>query len=200
MCYYISKVATPSTFSDIRLAVIRNSYPFGMGFVNHIKKYTMKTLSLTLGLLLSCSLAWAQQYPLKTALWAKQVSYPETKPAKKVNPAYSKIHRMPSPLLIDRENVQTRSEAFSTPAVVINEIKAFPNPFSTQVDVFITDGHMDKSSYKAELYDVEGRKVHSEQLFLNQTSLQLSHLSKGVYILYIEKNGKNIKQQKLVKE
>jgi hypothetical protein len=159
----------------------------------------MKTLSITFCLLLGATVTFAQSrmekpYVLKTQL----IALNEKPVLKKPIVNYMRVERMKTPL-IDNEIVGRNADVSSASAVT-TEIKAFPNPFSSQVDIFITDAHMDKSSYKAELFDVQGRKVHSEELFLNQSSLQLSHLSKGVYILYIEKNGKNIRQEKLVKE
>lgn len=159
----------------------------------------MKNLSLTLCLVLAASVAFAQQALDKPVALVHKISLPQKQQINKNNPAYYRAERMPMHK-IDKSAIESRNADVSSAGAVINEVKAFPNPFSTQVDVFITDGHMDKSAYKAELFDVEGRKVHSESLFLNQTPLQLSHLGKGVYLLYIEKNGKVIKQEKLVKE
>jgi hypothetical protein len=156
----------------------------------------MKTLSFTI-CLLAASFAFAQQPGYKLVALNKTITTPDKKIIKK-REVSMRIERVKAPLL-DREKM-SRTAEISSASAVTTEIKAFPNPFTSQVDIFITDAHMDKASYKAEIFDVQGRKVHSEDLFLNQSSLQLSHLSKGVYILYIEKNGKHIKQEKLVKE
>lgn len=81
----------------------------------------------------------------------------------------------------------------------VAEIRAFPNPFTTQIDVIITDAAMAKSVYKASLYDVNGKLVHSETLHTNQSSLQLPELDAGMYFLQVEKNGALFKQEKFVK-
>jgi len=59
---------------------------------------------------------------------------------------------------------------------------------------------MSKSVYKANLYDMNGKRVFSETLTANQSSLQLAQFSAGMYFLYIEKNGIIIKQEKFIKE
>ncbi len=59
---------------------------------------------------------------------------------------------------------------------------------------------MGKSVYKANLYDMNGKRVFSETLTANQSSLLLSQLSAGMYVLHIEKNGSIIKQEKFIKE
>lgn len=80
------------------------------------------------------------------------------------------------------------------------DIHAFPNPFNSQLDVIITDAGMDKSAYAATLHDVSGKEVFSQKLTNHQNSLELSQLAKGVYVLYITRDGVNIKQEKFVKQ
>lgn len=117
---------------------------------------------------------------------------------KKVNPAYLKFNRIKRPVR-DVQNSTAKTTGIDNSSAVA-EIKAFPNPFTTQIDVIITDGHMAQASYKASLYDVNGKKVHSENLTANQSTLKLEHLSAGVYLLYVEKNGTIMKQEKFIKQ
>lgn len=78
-------------------------------------------------------------------------------------------------------------------------IRAFPNPFTTQIDVIIADAAIEKSVYKASLYDINGKRVHSQTLHTNQSGLQLPELDAGMYFLQVEKNGALVKQEKFVK-
>jgi hypothetical protein len=116
---------------------------------------------------------------------------------KTVRPAYlTKVATRK--IAADPEEAVTMKTA-TTVSSPVAEIRAFPNPFSSQIDVIITDGAMAKSVYKANLYDSSGKRVHSETLPANQSSLQLSQLDAGVYFLQVEKNGVLLKQQKFVK-
>ena len=117
---------------------------------------------------------------------------------KKINPIYLKANRIAKPVR-DAESIASKTTGIDDNNAVA-EIKAFPNPFTTQIDVIITDGHMAQSTYKANLYDVNGKKVHAENLTANQSILKLEHLSAGVYFLYVEKNGTVLKQEKFVKQ
>lgn len=117
---------------------------------------------------------------------------------KKVNPLYAtSISRRTAPVI---DNDKTSATAEKSSIALVYEIKAFPNPFSTQLDIFVTDGAMDKSVYLANLYDISGKLVFSERLTANQSSLALGGLSPGIYILGIDKNGIRVKSEKLVKE
>jgi hypothetical protein len=162
----------------------------------------MKTTSMALAALWLSSLTALCQAN-RTDLPAVQTAHAsltaEVKPEiKKVNPAHLKFNR------IDRAVRDVQGNSSKTAGIdnsnAVAEIKAFPNPFTTQIDVIITDGHMAQASYKANLYDVNGKKVHAENLTANQSTLQLGHLSAGVYFLYVEKNGTIMKQEKFVKQ
>lgn len=151
----------------------------------------MKTLTIALLVIGSfASVAQAQMLAKATNTTPKTAT-------RKVNSFYARAIDKPT-YVVDLENAEAKRPV--PPAKTVAEIKAFPNPFTTQIDVFITDGHMAKSEYRASLYDVNGKKVYTELLTSNQHSLYLSHLSTGVYFLYIEKNGVTIKQEKFVKE
>jgi hypothetical protein len=117
---------------------------------------------------------------------------------KKINPLYLKAAPMSKPVRDMETNAAKKTGVENNNTVT--EIKAFPNPFTTQIDVIITDGHMAQSAYKANLYDVNGKRVHAENLTANQSTLKLEHLSAGVYFLYVEKNGTIMKQEKFVKQ
>ena len=160
----------------------------------------MKSIKLSLALLLlsGASLFAQVQALAKPVTVVSKIRVSEQPKSKKVNPLYSaSIQRKTSPAVdTDAEGKTTKS----LNASAVAEIKAFPNPFSTQIDVIITDGNMSRSVYKANLYDINGRLVHSEVLTANQSSMPLVHLSKGMYLLHIERNGSVVKQEKFIKE
>ena len=148
----------------------------------------MKTLKLSLALILVASItAVAQiQTMAKPVSITRNICLPATyKKAvvKKPNALYQcSIQRTPAHL-IDTENRESKS--LKSADVSVYEVKAFPNPFTTQIDVIITDGALHKSVYKASLYDLNGKRVFSEVLSANQSSLSLAHLSAGMYLLHI---------------
>ncbi len=162
----------------------------------------MKTLTLSLSLLLS-AIAFGQNQQNTAVFTSKARKSPATVSTmatpKKTNPLYQRSITRNTPPAIDNEATASKNTAVTTAAPVA-EIKAFPNPFTSQIDVIITDGAMEKSVYTASLFDLNGRKVFQEVLRDNQSSLPLSQLSTGVYFLHIEKNGTLIKHEKFVKE
>jgi len=161
----------------------------------------MRPIIFTFSLLTAGVICFAQQNMAKGPALLANVGSPSTgiRPAaKQINPIFkTSIHQMQGPAL-DADKTQVRSlPAAETP---LAEIKAFPNPFTTQIDIIITDGNMSRSVYKASLFDLNGKNVRSEILSANQSSLELSQLSTGVYFLQIEKNGALVKPEKFIKE
>lgn len=166
----------------------------------------MKTLTISCALLLLAVCAAAQSSQAKipvnpigkvSLLSTGKVSLASTKEIRRVH----RLHetKMEARTLPHRDT-ETNSAKLSGSAAAVVEIKAFPNPFSSQIDIIITDGAMARSAYKASLYDINGRRVHGEALVANQSSLQLAHLDAGIYFLQIEKNGSLLKQEKFVKQ
>jgi len=76
-----------------------------------------------------------------------------------------------------------------------NQIEVFPNPTSSYVQI--------KSSTTIDsytLFSIEGKKVKSEKFSnLNESSIDMSSFSSGVYLLNINANG-NIKNYKIIKQ
>ena len=163
----------------------------------------MKIIKLSFAILLAGSISVLAQVQTmyKPQTFSGKICFPASAQKagpKKVNPLYySSIQRIQSPA-IDTENKNAKSVTGA--GVSVSEIKAFPNPFNTQIDIIITDGAMSRFLYKAILYDLNGKRVFSETLTANQSSLQLTQLSAGMYLLHIEKNGVVVKQEKFVKE
>lgn len=165
----------------------------------------MKTIKMSFALLLAGSIsAFAQVQTMeKPLVLNKNISVTEkarAKQIKKVNPLYQTSIQRRQISVIDADAREEKSLKTASVNNPVYEIKAFPNPFTTQIDVIITDGAMHKSVYKANLYDVNGKLVYSETLTANQSSLQLAHFSAGMYLLHIEKNGTIVKQEKFIKE
>jgi len=79
-------------------------------------------------------------------------------------------------------------------------VKTFPNPFTTDLSVSINDVSMVISGYEAVLYDLQGRKVFSQELSSKLSNLNLSGIVAGMYVLHIQKNGHTILQEKVVKQ
>lgn len=85
--------------------------------------------------------------------------------------------------------------AFPTEITSINATapSVFPNPFTEAITIEACEsGH-----YQIEIYDLLSRKVHSEKVEKN-TTLNLSHLNKGVYYLTLN-NQKQLYTTKILK-
>ena len=92
------------------------------------------------------------------------------------------------------------AERKSTTIPVAIGVKTFPNPFTSDLSVSINDVSMGNSGYEAILYDLQGRKVFSRELFSNLSKLNLTGIDAGMYVLHIQKNGVAILQEKVVKQ
>lgn len=75
------------------------------------------------------------------------------------------------------------SSTLSTSAIETEPIKLWPNPARDFVNIHFSHGEGDLS-----LYDASGRKVASQLVRSQDTSLDVSHLPSGNYILSIEQN------------
>ena len=64
--------------------------------------------------------------------------------------------------------------------VVIN---AYPNPSNGIVNITLSE--WDDIEITLSVYDVLGRKILSQKIFKNETQLNLTSLSTGIYLLYI---------------
>lgn len=63
----------------------------------------------------------------------------------------------------------------------------YPNPTSDNINVQLPSG---VSKATLNLFDLSGRLIKSKELTLNSELLNVSSLSKGIYVLKIESNGK----------
>ncbi len=79
-------------------------------------------------------------------------------------------------------------------------VKAFPNPFATDLSVSINDVSTINSIYEAALFDLQGRKVFSQELSSKLSKLNLVGIANGIYVLNVQKNGNTILQEKVIKQ
>ena len=92
--------------------------------------------------------------------------------------------------LFDEEKICTTvglNESFE------NSISIYPNPVKEKVLVKILSSEI----YKIQLMDLNGKVIFNSDL-LNQTEINLSHLSKGVYFIRISNNN-NFSVKKIIK-
>ncbi len=71
----------------------------------------------------------------------------------------------------------------------LNKLSVFPNPATNYLDVKI-DG--EQSFYLLELFDMQGRKVLSQQLWELKNRLDIQHLERGTYLLKVYSKGQQL--------
>ncbi len=76
-------------------------------------------------------------------------------------------------------------------------LSAYPNPTKDNLTLRIVDYERDNLSYQ--LYDVSGQIVKNKKITGNETLIQMSGLSKSVYILNVTDKNKVIKTFKIIK-
>jgi hypothetical protein len=105
--------------------------------------------------------------------------------------------------LIDIEKVSGQNAVIARKSLVSKDVvsvKAFPNPFVNDLSITINDAASQETFYEAVLFDLQGRKVFSQELAAKKDKLDLSGIAPGMYILHVQKNGAVILKEKLVKE
>ena len=95
----------------------------------------------------------------------------------------------------DNEIPQKKNVATETVSV-----KVFPNSFANDLQVNIKDLASPETFYEAVLFDLQGRKIFSQELASKNETLNLSSLSSGIYILHVLKNGQEILREKVLKQ
>ena len=70
-----------------------------------------------------------------------------------------------------------------------HKLSVFHNPTSNYLDVMIEG---DQSIYLIELFDMQGRKVLSQQLLGDINRLDIQHLERGTYMLKIYSKGQQL--------
>ena len=70
-----------------------------------------------------------------------------------------------------------------------NKLSVFPNPASNYLDVIIDS---EQSFQLLELFDMQGRKVLSQQLWDVKNRLDIQHLERGTYLLKVNSKGQQL--------
>ena len=78
---------------------------------------------------------------------------------------------------------------------IVNDISVFPNPATNQITVKSTDMHL----LKVSIFNLLGDLLYQRQLNNSSNEIDISFLSKGIYMIKIE-STKGTMQQKLIKE
>ncbi|MGZ3903928.1 MAG: T9SS type A sorting domain-containing protein [Bacteroidia bacterium] len=118
-------------------------------------------------------------------------------PTKRQPAFYLRKETIKKPLIDKEPAVEKRSSSLNSAAVTV---KAFPNPFAGDVTVAINDATGSELLYEANVFDLQGRKVHSQNIVSKKEKMNLSALTSGIYILTVTKNGAVFLQEKLTKE
>ncbi len=95
---------------------------------------------------------------------------------------------------LDSNGLGTWSQTIKMPLLAV---KIFPNPVSDYLNISI-DGNNPIS--KIEIYDIQGRQIMQKQLNVSKAKLNVSGISKGVYILEGITRSGAIFREKFVKE
>ncbi|MCK4662154.1 MAG: T9SS type A sorting domain-containing protein [Bacteroidales bacterium] len=78
-------------------------------------------------------------------------------------------------------------------------ISIFPNPANEIINIEIKSQKI--KSFDAEMYDIQGKLVFMKQYKSNLINIDISDLSKGIYLLKLkDETGNIIKTKKIVKE
>jgi hypothetical protein len=70
-----------------------------------------------------------------------------------------------------------------------NKLSVFPNPASNYLDVIVDS---EQSFHLLELFDMQGRKVLSQQLWDVKNRLDIQHLERGTYLLKVNSKGQQL--------
>jgi hypothetical protein len=79
-----------------------------------------------------------------------------------------------------------------------NAIQTYPNPSNGIVT--ISGGNLSKEKHKLTIYNELGQQVYNKNMALfNEYTINLSHLSKGIYFITMQSEESNLKQtEKLI--
>jgi hypothetical protein len=99
------------------------------------------------------------------------------------------------------QGVQQSLELFTlvNPELLVLTLKAvtYPNPTKDKIILSLTDNSLHNLSYA--MYDIKGRIVAKGTVNKENTSISMTYLATGVYILKIHQNKKQLKVFKIIK-
>ena len=79
------------------------------------------------------------------------------------------------------------------------DISIFPNPANKIINIEFKSQQI--KSYDAEIYNIQGKLIFMKQYKSNSINIDISDLSKGIYLLKLkDKTGSIIQTKKIVKE
>jgi hypothetical protein len=78
-----------------------------------------------------------------------------------------------------------------------NEVKLYPNPFSTFINVIINDASQINNA-ELRIYDVFGREVKTATISKQATTFDTSNLPSGIYLYKVMNDNKTIQSGKLI--
>ena len=78
------------------------------------------------------------------------------------------------------------------------EVSAFPNP--TKNDLVLTINNIELSNLNFQLFDAAGKFLQEQKIINNQTIIDLSYYSSGIYLVKIVKEREELKSFKIIKK
>ena len=100
---------------------------------------------------------------------------------------------------VDFDGKETLSKVVSVSQVKGSKVAVYPNPVSDKLNLSISDDIDETQQTNIVLYDLIGRKILQQTTVSKTTELDLSTLTKGVYLLDIQSKT-TVLQQKIIKQ
>jgi len=101
---------------------------------------------------------------------------------------------------LNKSGIQTpQSAPTKAPKTDNAKIVVFPNPSNGQLNFTITNTNKE-ALFLVNIYDLSGRFLMQEKLNATTTSINMSNLSKGVYIYEVKSDAERIKTGKIILE
>jgi len=73
----------------------------------------------------------------------------------------------------------------------------WPNPATSQININLKSGSVENANVS--IFDIQGRQVASQKLFVNQGVINVDHLSAGVYMVKVAQGAKQSTQKIILK-
>jgi hypothetical protein len=90
------------------------------------------------------------------------------------------------------------SETLSNSEPTVNfEVLIYPNPTKNDINIKVNSSVQNNLNY--ELFDIQGRIIHSQRVEFDNTKISLSTLPASIYLLQIKSDNKILKTFKIIK-
>ncbi|MCL1850925.1 MAG: T9SS type A sorting domain-containing protein [Bacteroidetes bacterium] len=73
-----------------------------------------------------------------------------------------------------------------------NLFSIYPNPANNYVEIILSDAALAKSTVTAQIYNTQGALLKNLQLYSRKTQIDISNLSKGLYLVKIANDTKKL--------